>query len=298
MRYLDKILNAVESIQEKTGNIQARAAGLILGSGLGPALEHGFHVDTALPYAEIPGFPRSTIPGHEGRLLAGTLSGRPLLVLSGRVHLYEGLDAAQVCFGVRVLAELGVRDLVLTCAAGSLNPLFAPGTLLCLSDHINLSGHNPLRGPHEERLGPRFPDMSRVYDQEWRAAALDAAGRLGVRLEQGVYLQVLGPSLETPAETRAFRLLGADAVGMSLAVEAIAARQAGLRVLGLACLTNQNLPDCMAPVSHELVLARAGDAASELGRLLAGILKQSPGTADETFAAVPSRGRPRGRKQA
>lgn len=297
MRYLDKILNAVESIQEKTGNIQGRAAGLILGSGLGRALEGGFTLETALPYAEIPGFPRSTVSGHEGRLLVGRLSGRPLLVLSGRVHLYEGLDAALVCFGIRVLAELGVRELILTCAAGSLNPLFAPGTLLCLSDHINLSGHNPLRGPHEERFGPRFPDMSRVYDQDWRRAALDAARRMGLRLEQGVYLQVLGPSLETPAETRAFRCLGADAVGMSLAVEAVAARQMDLKVLGLACLTNQNLPDCMAPVSHEQVLASAGSAAADLGRLLAEILKQNPEAADETMT-VPAKRRPRGRKQA
>ncbi|WP_449242370.1 purine-nucleoside phosphorylase [Desulfovibrio sp.] len=295
MRILDTVLHASQYLHEKMGEIQAGSIGLLLGSGLGHVLKD-FREQASLPYSEIPDFPCSTVPGHSGRLLRGELASRPLLVLSGRVHLYEGYDAAQVCLGVRLLRELGVRTLILTNAAGALNPLFETGSLMCLSDHINLTGHNPLRGPHDPRFGERFPDMSAAYDQELRSLAQAQARRLGLRLEHGVYLQVLGPSLETPAETRAFRALGADAVGMSTVVEAIAARQMGMRVLGIACLTNKNLPDCMAPTSHAQVLAQARAASAELGRLLAGIIKEIPAAADESVRPTAARKRSTGRK--
>lgn len=290
MPHWDNALRSGQYIQEKIGKIQAGSIGLLLGTGLGGALA-SFRQAADLPYPAIPGFPRSTVQGHAGRLLYGEIEGRSLVVLSGRFHLYEGYEAAEVCAGVRVLAALGVRDLILTNAAGSLNPLFPPGSLMCLTDHINLSGHNPLRGPFEPALGERFPDMSRVYDEELRGLAQAQAARLGLRLEQGVYLQVLGPSLETPAETRAFRALGADAVGMSTAVEAIAARQLGLRLLAFSCLTNQNLPDCMAATSHARILAKARAASADLGRLLAGIIKELPETSDEKRAPGIRRGR-------
>jgi purine nucleoside phosphorylase I, inosine and guanosine-specific len=297
VRIMDTVLHASQYLHEKMGEIQAGSIGLLLGSGLGHVLKD-FREDAGLPYSEIPGFPCSTVPGHSGRLLWGELEGRPLVVLSGRVHLYEGYDAAQVCLGVRLLRELGVRTLILTNAAGALNPLFETGSLMCLSDHINFTGRNPLCGPHEPRFGERFPDMSAAYAPELRALALAQARRLGLRLEQGVYLQVLGPSLETPAETRAFRALGADAVGMSTVVEAIAARQMGMRVLGIACLTNKNLPDCMAPTSHEQVLAQARAASADLGRLLAGIIKEIRETADGSKTPPVAEKRSTGRGKA
>lgn len=286
----DDALLSGEYIQGKIGKIQAGTVGLVLGSGLGGALA-AFKPTASLPYASIPGFPRAGVPGHAGRLLAGKMSGRPLLVLAGRFHLYEGHSAAQVCAGVRALAALGLRTLILTNTAGSLNPLFPAGRLMCLADHINLSGHNPLAGPLDPALGDPFLDMGRAYDPGLRELALEQAARLGLRLEQGVYLQVPGPSLETPAETRAFRALGADAIGMSTAVETIAARRAGMRVLALSCLTNQNLPDCQGPVSHARVLAAAKAAAADLGRLLAGIIKELPETSDEKRAPGARRGR-------
>ena len=288
MPFWDDALRSGQYIQEKIGKIQAGTVGLLLGSGLGGVLD-SFDPSASLPYSAIPGFPRSTVPGHAGRLLLGRMNGRPLLVLAGRFHLYEGYSAGQTCAGVRLLAALGVKTLILTNAAGSLNPLFPAGSLMCLADHINFSGQSPLAGPPEP--GDRFQDMSRAYDPQLRALAMQQALRLGLRLEQGVYLQVLGPNLETPAETRAFRTLGADAIGMSTAVETIAARQLGMRVLAFSCLTNQNLPDCQAPTSHARVLAMARATAADLGRLLAGIIKELPKSSDEKRAPGVRRGK-------
>lgn len=258
-------------IQEKLGTIQPGTVGLVLGSGLGESLDRLAGVRT-LPVAEIPGYPASTAPGHAGAFLHAELAGRAVLVQRGRVHLYEGYTARQVCLGVRAMALTGIRTLVLTNAAGALNPQFEAGGLMLLTDHINFSGQSPLTGPNHEPWGPRFPDMSRVYDRELAALALDAARRLSVRLERGVYVQVPGPALETPAETRAFRALGADAIGMSTVLEAIAARHMGVKVLGLSCLTNKNLPDCMEETSSEIILEAAARSAGDLMRVVEGFL--------------------------
>lgn len=241
--------------------------GLVLGSGLGPVAE-AITGAVDIPYADLPGLPQSSVAGHGGFLRAGSLSGRPVLALCGRVHLYEGFPAREACLPVRVLASLGVRTLVLTNAAGALNPLFQAGSLMLITDHINLSGQDPLTGPNNEAWGPRFPDLSRVWCPDLLTLARREAQRLGLLVERGVYVQVHGPSLETPAETRAYRQLGADAIGMSTVVEAIAATHMGLRLLGISCLTNKNTPDCMDAISHEDVLAMAGRTAQDMARLL------------------------------
>ncbi|MGE4440219.1 MAG: purine-nucleoside phosphorylase [Desulfomicrobium sp.] len=240
---------------------------LVLGSGLekwiGPDA-----IKQSIPYADIPGFPVSTVEGHAGALLVAEIEGAPVFVFSGRFHLYEGYRPQEVTLPVVCLGLLGARNLILTNAAGALNPLFATGGLMLLTDHINMTGHNPLTGPNVEAWGPRFPDMSQVYCPELREQAMRAAMRCGQRLEQGVYVAVAGPSLETPAETRMYRIMGADAIGMSTVPEAIAAHHMGVKVLGISCLTNKNLPDCMAATSHEEILRQANASAEALGSLL------------------------------
>lgn len=250
---------------------QSPKTALVLGSGLGDWVEEG-SIRLRIPYGDIPGFPVSTVKGHAGALLLADVQGTPVFVLSGRFHLYEGYDAGTVTMPVRVLGLLGVTTLIATNAAGALNPLFATGGLMVLTDHINMTGHNPLTGPNVEAWGPRFPDMSQVYCPALREKAMQAALRCGQRLEQGVYVAVAGPSLETPAETRMLRILGADAVGMSTVPEAIVARHMGMNVLGISCLTNKNLPDCMAATSHEEILDQAGRSAAALGALLCALI--------------------------
>lgn len=250
---------------------QAPKTALVLGSGLGDWVEEG-SIRLRIPYGDIPGFPVSTVKGHAGALLLVDVQGTPVFVLSGRFHLYEGYDAGTVTLPIRVLGLLGVTTLIATNAAGALNPLFATGGLMVLTDHINMTGHNPLTGPNIEAWGPRFPDMSQVYCPALRERAMQAALRCGQRLEQGVYVAVAGPSLETPAETRMLRILGADAVGMSTVPEAIVARHMGMKVLGISCLTNKNLPDCMAATSHEEILDQAGRSAAALGALLCALI--------------------------
>lgn len=273
---LDTARHSARFIREKLCNVQAGTLGLVLGSGLGAVRERITDFQD-LPYAEIPGLPQSTVEGHGGFLRAGLLGGSPVIALCGRVHLYEGYTAAEACLPVRVLFELGVRTLLLTNAAGALNPLFSAGTLMGVTDHINFTGQSPLTGPNADAWGPRFPDLSRVWCPELLALASAQARRLGLILERGVYIQVTGPNLETPAETRAYRQLGADAIGMSTAIEAIAAAHMGLRVLGLSCLTNKNLPDCMAETSHQEVLNMAGRAASDMALLLEAVAQALPG---------------------
>ena len=273
---LDAVRHSARFIREKVCNVQAGTLGLVLGSGLGAVRERiTRHVD--LPNAEIPGLPQSTVEGHDGFLRFGLLGGQPVVALCGRVHLYEGYTAAEACLPVRILSELGVRTLVLTNAAGALNPLFSSGTLMCITDHINFSGQTPLTGPNCDAWGPRFPDMSQVWCPRLAALASSQARRLGLVLERGVYIQVAGPNLETPAETRAYRRLGADAIGMSTAIEAIAAAHMGLRVLGISCLTNKNLPDCMASTSHQEVLEMAGRASTDMALLLEAVAAALPG---------------------
>lgn len=275
LNHLDAARHSARFIREKLGNVQAGTLGLVLGSGLGPVRECiTNHQD--LPYAEIPGLPQSTVQGHGGFLRAGLLGGQPVLALCGRVHLYEGHTAAEACLPIRILHELGVRTLMLTNAAGALNPLFTAGTLMCITDHMNFSGQSPLTGPNCDAWGPRFPDLSRVWCPELVALASAQARRLGLALERGVYIQVPGPNLETPAETRAYRQLGADAIGMSTAIEAIAAAHMGLRLMGLSCLTNKNLPDCMAQTSHQEVLDMAGRAAADMALLLEAVAQELP----------------------
>lgn len=249
---------------------------LVLGtglSGLGEALlnEPG---SVRVPFADLPAMPRPGVDSHAGAFVWGGINGVPVLAQLGRCHLYEGRKPAEVCMGVRVMAALGARALVITNAAGALDPLFAAGSLMCLADMVNHTGLSPLSGPNCETFGERFPDMCVPFDPAFRRAAQAAALRLGIRLEEGVYIGVHGPEMETPAETRMYRQWGADAVGMSTVLEVIAARHMGLRVLGISCLTNKNLPDCMAPAPLAEVIAVAGRAGEALGRLLTELLPE------------------------
>lgn len=253
------------------------ATALVLGSGLGDWIDPQA-VGQRIHYSDIPGFPLSTVQGHAGALLLVDVQGTPVFVFSGRFHIYEGYSAQEVTIPIRAMGLLGVRNIVLTNAAGALNPLFATGGLMVLTDHVNMTGHNPLTGPNVEAWGPRFPDMSQVYCPDLREKAMQAALRCGQRLEQGVYVAVAGPSLETPAETRMLRLMGADAVGMSTVPEAIAAHHMGMKVLGISCLTNKNLPDCMAATSHEEILRQAGQSAAALGLLLRALIPNLGGS--------------------
>jgi purine-nucleoside phosphorylase len=247
------------------------AVGLVLGTGLG-GLEDRLSEKKCVDYRDIPEFPRSTVEGHSGRLAHGRLAGREVFALCGRFHLYEGYAPAQVCMGVRVLHEMGLRRIILSNAAGGLNPLFATGSIMAIADHINLTGASPLTGPNHEPWGPRFPDMSRVYSPRLLELARRCALAAGVRLERGVYAGVAGPQMETPAETRLLRHAGADAVGMSTVLEAIAARHLGMEILGLSCVTNVNLPDCMVETSLADVIAAAGRAEAALSALVTAIL--------------------------
>jgi purine-nucleoside phosphorylase len=229
---------------------------VVLGSGLGDfadALADAVH----FPYAELPGWPAPTVVGHAGRLVVGTVAGRRVAALAGRAHFYEGHSQQVVVFPTRVLARLGVTQLILTNAAGGINTGFAQGALMVIDDHINLTGGNPLVGPNDERFGARFPDMSEVYSRRLRAIADDAATSVGVEVAHGVYVAVHGPSYETPAEIRAFRALGADAVGMSTVPEAIAARHAGIEVLGISCITNMAAGVLPQPLVHDEVMETA-----------------------------------------
>jgi purine-nucleoside phosphorylase len=235
-------MNPVEKVREAATYIGSRSklrpvVAVVLGSGLAGFADALTEV-TSLPYSDIPHFPRSSVPGHKGSLLAGLCQGIPLFVMAGRSHAYEGYSADEVVFPVRVLATLGVKNLVLTNAAGAINTAFKPGELMILTDHVNWTGRNPLVGPEVPDFGARFTDMTEAYHPKLVAACEQATRRIGLTMRKGVYLGLLGPSFETPAEIRAFRTLGADAVGMSTVLECIAANQMGVRVLGISCLTN------------------------------------------------------------
>jgi len=251
----------------------APKVGIVLGSGLG-GLTDTVEDAIAIPYADLPGFPQPSVEGHEGRLVLGRLADVPVACLQGRVHLYEGAPAGAVNVLVRTLKALGCEILVLTNASGSLKPEIGPGTLVAISDHINLLGQSPLVGPNDATVGPRFPDMSAVYDRALRERAQKVAKRLGIPLVSGVYLATLGPSFETPAEIRAFGALGADLVGMSTVPEAISARHVGMRVLGFSIVTNRAAGLGAGPLSHDETLARAAEAADSLKRLLLGLLEE------------------------
>jgi purine-nucleoside phosphorylase len=226
---------------------------LVLGSGLG-AFADDLEGAEAIPYAEIPGFARPTVEGHAGRLVVGKVGGVMVAAMQGRFHFYEGYKLEEVTFPIRVLALLGASSLVLTNAAGGLNNSFEQGSLVLISDHLNLMGTNPLLGPNDARFGPRFPDMTDVYDREYQDAAIAESHEMGLELRRGIYAALSGPSYETPAEIRMLRLLGADAVGMSTVPEAIVARQMGLRVLGISCITNMAAGVLDRPINHEEVI--------------------------------------------
>ncbi|MFL6335451.1 MAG: purine-nucleoside phosphorylase [Pyrinomonadaceae bacterium] len=226
---------------------------LVLGSGLG-AFADELEDARAIPYSDIPGFARPTVEGHAGRLVIGKAGGATVAAMQGRFHFYEGYTLEEVTFPIRVLGLLGAKSLVLTNAAGGLNNSYEQGALILISDHLNLMGTNPLLGKNDPRFGPRFPDMTEVYDREYQEAAIAEAREMGLELRRGIYAALSGPSYETPAEIRMLRLLGADAVGMSTVPEAIVARQMGLRVLGLSCITNMAAGVLDKPINHEEVI--------------------------------------------
>ena len=248
---------------------------IILGTGLG-GLADQIDVEAAIPYEQIPGFPLSTVETHAGRLLLGRLGKRSVVALQGRFHRYEGYGLAQVTFPVRVLHALGARSLIVSNACGGMNPLWAPGDLVLLSNHINLLGDNPLVGSNDERLGPRFPDMSAPYDPELRALARAAALELGIVLREGVYVAVPGPNLETRAEYRMLRTMGADVVGMSTVPEVIVANHTGMRTLGISIITDQCLPDALEPADIGRIIATAARAEPSLTRLISALVERLP----------------------
>ncbi len=249
------------------------AVALVSGTGLG-GLADLVESPFALPYADLPGFPQSTVESHAGRFLFGSIGAVPVVIQQGRCHLYEGYSPAEVCCGVRVMRTLGAQTLIITNAAGALVPQWDAGDLMLITDHINWTGQSPLAGPNHTDWGPRFPGMAHTYDRNLQKIASHAAARLGLRLERGVYLALQGPQMETPAETRMYRALGAQAVGMSTALEVIAARHLGMRVLGLSCLTNKNLPDCMTDAPLEEVIRVANASGASLTLLVKEILKE------------------------
>jgi purine-nucleoside phosphorylase len=251
----------------------APPVGLILGSGL-DALVDRMSLAASVPFEEIPHFPASTVEHHAGDLLFGTLAGRSAVVMKGRVHYYEGYPMAAVGFPVRVMKCLGVETLIVTSAVGGLDPLYREGDLVAVVDHINLMGDNPLIGPNDESLGPRFPDMSEPYDRALAELAVGAALKEGITLHRGVFVAVAGPNLETRAEYRFLRMIGADVVGMSLVPENLVAVHAGLRVLGLCVITDMGLPDALKPADIQRILRTAAEAQPHLNRIVERVLQQ------------------------
>ncbi len=268
---LQKLRTAADLIAEKMGDQRPRV-GIILGTGLGQ-LAQKMEIRERLDYAEIPHFPRSTVESHHGKLLLGTLEGVPVMALQGRFHLYEGYSALEVVRPVRVMRLLGVDTLLVSNACGTVNPLFRPGEVMLMEDHINLLGTNPLLGPNLEELGPRFPDMSEPYSLRLRRLARETALRAEIPLRCGVYAAVAGPNLETRAEYRFLRAIGADVVGMSTVPETIAARHAGMEVLGISVITDECFPESLQPVKLEQILAMAGKAEPQLTTIMAGVTK-------------------------
>jgi purine-nucleoside phosphorylase len=267
----DRVQAAAEVVRGRSA-LEPQIA-IILGTGLG-ALAREIDVEAEVPYERIPGFPLSTVESHAGKLLLGRLGRRPVVAMQGRFHRYEGYDLQQVTFPVRVLHALGARTLVVSNACGGMHPLWAPGDLVLLSDHINLLGDNPLVGPNDERLGFRFPDMSAPYDPELRALARQVAVELGIVLREGVYVAVAGPNLETRAEYRMLRAMGADVVGMSTVPEVIVAAHQGMRTLGISIITDQCLPDALEPADISRIIATAGRAEPQLTRLITNLVER------------------------
>lgn len=254
---------------------------VVLGSGLGGFAEKLANADR-IPYEMIPGFPRATAEGHAGRLVVGKIGDVAVAVMQGRTHLYEGHSAKEIAFPMRVFSRLGIRAAILTNASGGIHPNYGSGALVLIRDHINLQGVNPLTGANDERLGPRFPDLSQAYAEEYRAIALAEAKSLGIELQEGVYAAVPGPSYETPAEIRCLRAIGADLVGMSTVPEVIAARHMGMRVLAISCVTNLAAGIEGRAIDHKEVLAAGERVQSQLAALLGAVIPRI--AADDRFA--------------
>lgn len=261
------MLEATSFIKEKLKGVQAQT-GIILGSGLGKFAQESLEEQLRIPYEDIPGFPRSTVDGHEGSFVFGKIGATRVLCMAGRFHFYEGYSMEQLVLPIRVMAELGVKTLIVTNAAGGINPFFEVGTLMLITDHINFMGTNPLIGPNYNSLGTRFPDMSSAYDPGLIARAEAVARSHNIDVRKGVYLATSGPSYETPAEIKAFGAMGADAVGMSTVPEVIAARHAGMKVLGISCITNKAAGLSETPLSHREVKETANRAKEEFACLL------------------------------
>lgn len=266
---IDAISAAVQHIRSRT-SLQPEA-GVILGSGLGHVVD-AIDIETSIPYAEIPGARASTVLGHQGRLILGRAKNLPVAVMQGRVHFYEGYEMDEVMFLSRVLGRLGIRTLVVTNAAGGVNTSYVAGDLMLISDHINFMGVNPLRGPNVEDLGVRFPDMSEAYPESLRQIAKDVAKGMNLKLREGVYLALSGPTYETPAEIRAFRVLGADAVGMSTVPEVIAMSHMNIPVLGISCITNMAAGILKQKLTHQEVMDTTQRVQEQFTNLVLGVL--------------------------
>ena len=258
--FMDRIHSAAQFIKSRIGQVIPEIC-VVLGSGLAPLAER-CEIETVLPYSEIPGFPVSTVPGHEGRLIVGSLEGKKIFMMSGRFHFYEGYDSSVCTLYVRVMAVLGVKTLVLTNAAGGLGDGMNPAELMAIEDHISFLCDSPLRGANLDEFGPRFPDQSCVYDREYLELLLSVAADASIKLHKGVYAYTKGPQYETPAEIRALKMLGASAVGMSTVPEAIVAAHSGLRVVAVSCITNMAAGISKEPLSHAEVMVNAGKASS------------------------------------
>ncbi len=271
MELYAEIDDAVRAIKEKI-NIKPDF-GIILGTGLGNLGENIIE-KTEISYTEIPHFPVSTVLGHKGQLVTGNLSGKRVVAMQGRFHYYEGYSMKEVTFGVRVMKFLGAHTIIESNACGGLNPQFSAGDLMIITDHINLFPENPLRGKNDDKLGPRFPDMCCTYDKKIIELAEDTAIKLGIKIRKGVYVGVAGPNLETAAEYRMLRIIGADVVGMSTVPEVIVARHMGMKVLGISVVTDMGLPDALKPMSHEKILKIAEESEPKLTKLVSEILKK------------------------
>jgi purine-nucleoside phosphorylase len=264
---LENEIKAAESLHALKGATTA----IILGTGLG-IMENEISIRESIPYAEIPGFPKSTVTSHSGRLLSGTLGRQNVLVMSGRFHLYEGYNPADVTFPIRVFALLGIKTLFISNAAGGLRKDLTPGSTMLITDHINFTGRNPLIGPNIDELGQRFPDMTQPYCRRLMALAEKHAAKKELTLHKGVYLQITGPSMETAAETRMFRQLGADAIGMSTVMEVIQAVHCGMEIMAVSAITNNNDPDNYLPAPIESVIEMATKAGPDIAEIFRGVL--------------------------
>lgn len=268
----------LNEIREATDAIRSHSSlepgiGVILGTGLGGLAER-IEVETVLPYKEIPHFPLSTVETHTGRLLLGRLGGKTVVAMQGRFHRYEGYTLPRIAFPVRVMRALGAGTLITSGACGGMNPLWSPGDLVLIADHVNLLGDNPLIGPNTDELGPRFPDMSEPYDPGLQKLAQQIALDRGIPLRRGVYVAVAGPSLETRAEYRMLRMMGADVVGMSTVPEVIVAVHGGMRVLGISIITDACLPDALEPADVATIIAIAREAEPKLTGLIEGVVNR------------------------